>query len=189
MKSIKSKEPSLKLLAKKFSKQLKKIKVVVLDVDGILTNGQVFWNGVEVGFNRIYYVPDGYGIKVLLEAGIEVGIITGGNSESVKRRFELLKIPFIFAGNEDKREGFLAIKKAMKCEFSEMLYMGDEHFDIPLLKKAGFAATVDHANDEVKKVCDYITTKPGGFGAVREVIDMLRYAQGIVPHVPDFDEK
>lgn len=182
------KSPNLKLLAKKHAKKLKKIKVVVFDVDGVLTNGQVFWNGEEVGFNRIYYVPDGYGIKVLLEAGIQVGIITGGNSESVKRRFDLLKIPYIFTGNEDKREGFLQIKKQMKCEYAEMLYMGDEHFDIPLLKKAGFAATVDHANDEVKKVCDYVAHKPGGFGAVREVIDMLRYAQGIVPHVPDFDE-
>lgn len=178
---------NLKETAKKFESKLKKIKVCLFDVDGVLTNGQVYWDGSENGFNRIFYVPDGYGIKVLMEAGIKVGVITGGNSEGVKRRFELLKISHLFMGNEDKREAYLEIKKLEAVTDEQILYMGDEHFDMPLLKKAGFAATPPHANDEVKAVCDYVTHADGGMGAVREVIDLLRYAQNIVPNVPDFD--
>ncbi len=74
-----SKYPDLKKISKKYQAKLKKIKVAIFDVDGILTNGQVYWDGKEVGFNRIFYVPDGYGIKVLMEAGIKVGVITGGD--------------------------------------------------------------------------------------------------------------
>lgn len=176
----------LRAMAQKFKDKLLPIKVVIFDVDGILTNGMVYYAGQELGFNRHFYVPDGYGIKVMMEAGIKVGIITGGDSVGVRKRFELLKVDFLCLGNEDKRESFLKIKNEMNIDFKNMLYMGDEHFDMPLLKKAGFSATAPHANDEVKEVCDYVTTCKGGEGAVREVIDILRYAQGIVPRVEDF---
>ncbi|MFZ4712088.1 MAG: KdsC family phosphatase [Bacteriovoracaceae bacterium] len=173
----------LRAEALKYKEKLQKIKVVVFDVDGILTNGMVYYAGQELGFNRHFYVPDGYGIKVLLEAGIKVGIITGGDSVGVRKRFELLKVNYLFLGNEDKREAFRKIKEDMGIEFEQMLYMGDEHFDMPLLKKAGFAATAPHANPEVLEICDYVTHMRGGEGCVREVIDLLRYAQGIVPKI------
>ncbi len=179
-------KPNLKQLAETHKERLKKIKVAIFDVDGVLTNGQVYYSGAEIGFNRFFYVPDGYGLKVLMEAGIKVGVITGGDSVGVKKRFELLKIDYLFIGNEDKREPFVKIKEDMKIEFENMLYVGDEHFDMPLLKKAGFAACPPHSNDEVKEICHHVTYNEGGFGCVREVIDMLRYAQGIVPKVHYF---
>lgn len=181
------KKINLVALAKKHEKKLKKIKVAIFDVDGILTNGQVYYQGSEVAWNRFFYVPDGYGIKMLMEAGIKVGVITGGNSVGVINRFKMLGINYFHYGNEDKREAFLKIKEDMGCEFVEMLYMGDEFFDLPLLKKAGFSATVKHAPMEVLKECDYITERNGGDGAVREVIELIRLAKKFTPKLLDFE--
>lgn len=106
----------------------------------------------------------------------------------MKKRFkENLGLDYIFIGNEDKRDAWIKVKEdGYKDE--EMLYMGDELFDIPLLKKAGFAATVPHAGLEVREVVDYITQRKAGEGCAREVIDLLRYVQGINPKIPDFNE-
>lgn len=178
---------NLKDAATHFSEKLKKIKVALFDLDGILTDGQLIWVGEEVGWTRKFNAIDGYGMKVLMEAGLKVGVITGGNSKSVIERFEVnLPIDYVYAGNEDKRQAYLDIQsKGFKDE--EILYMGDEFFDLPLLKRAGFSATVPHASIEIQDVVDYVTTRDGGYGAAREVIDMLRFVQGIVPEVPDFE--
>jgi 3-deoxy-D-manno-octulosonate 8-phosphate phosphatase (KDO 8-P phosphatase) len=176
----------LKETAKKFEDKLKKIKVVIFDLDGILTDAHVWWASEEVGFNRTFNIYDGYGMKVLMKAGLKVGVITGGNSISVIRRTEQLGLDFVYAGNEDKREAFLDIQKRYNVTPSEMLYMGDELFDMPLLKKAGFSATVPNTSDEVKEIVDYITIRESGKGCAREVIDLVRYAQGIVPENKDF---
>lgn len=174
--------------AKKFADKLKNIKVAAFDIDGILTNGHVWWDGDELGFNRLSHTSDGYGLKLLMESGIKTGVISGGDSVSVKKRFiENLKLDFCYLGNEDKR---LAYKKLLDQGYdaSEILFMGDELFDIPLLKKSGFCATVPEAPFEVRAICDFVTKKSGGQGAVREVIDLLRYAKGISPEIRDFDD-
>jgi 3-deoxy-D-manno-octulosonate 8-phosphate phosphatase (KDO 8-P phosphatase) len=175
-------------LGKKFSTKLAAIKVCAFDVDGILTDGRVFWQGDEVGWNRSTHTRDGYGLKFLMEAGIKVGIITGGNSLSVEKRFkENLGLDFVFMGDEDKRKAFLKLE-AMGFASHEILYMGDELFDIPLMKRAGFSATVPEASPEVHEAADYITKARPGMGCVREVIDILRYSRNIIPHVPDFGD-
>ena len=178
----------LKQVAKHFEEKLKKIKVLAFDVDGILTNGQVLWDGNEVGWNRMTHTSDGYGLKVMMKAGLKVGVITGGDSLSVQKRFEEnLKLDFVYSGNEDKREAY---KKLLDQGYKdeEILYMGDEFFDMPLLKKAGFSATVPNTCIEVREIVDYVTEKTSGMGCAREVIDLVRYAQGIVPQVPGFDD-
>lgn len=177
---------SLRETAKKFEQKLKKIKVVVFDLDGILTNAHVWWASEEVGFNRTFNIYDGYGMKVLMTAGLKVGVITGGNSVSVFKRTNQLGLDFCYAGNEDKREAFLDLMKKYNVSADEILYMGDELFDIPLLRKAGFSATVPNTSDEVKEVVDYVTTRVSGEGCAREVIDLVRYAQGITPVLQDF---
>ncbi len=178
----------LKQLAETYSEKLKKIKVCAFDVDGILTDGRVWWAGEEVGWNRYFNIRDGYGLKVLQKAGYKVGIISGGNSAGLRKRFkENLALDFIYQGSEDKRGAFLEImKEGYKAE--EILYMGDEHFDMPLLKKAGFSATVPEACVDIKEVVDYVTQSEGGRGAAREVIDRLRYACNIHPEIPDFED-
>lgn len=177
---------SLRETAKKFEAKLKKIKVVAFDLDGILTDGHLWWAGEEVGWNRMFYIYDGYGMKLLMKAGLKVGVITGGDSVSVKKRVELLKLDFLYQGSEDKRKAFLDLQSKYNVSPEEILYMGDEHFDIPLLKKAGFSATVPNTGEEVKAIVDYVTVKESGKGCAREVIDILRYAQGIEPMVEDF---
>lgn len=177
---------NLREVAKLHEAKLKKIKVAVFDLDGILTDGKVWWESEEVGFNRSYNIYDGYGMKVLMHAGLKVGVITGGNSVSVFKRTNQLGLSFCYAGNEDKREAFRDIMKKYEVSAEEILYMGDELFDIPLLKKAGFSATVPNTSEEVKEIVDYVTVRESGQGCAREVIDLLRYAQGIVPINEDF---
>jgi 3-deoxy-D-manno-octulosonate 8-phosphate phosphatase (KDO 8-P phosphatase) len=169
--------------AKKYKAKLKKIKLVLFDVDGILTDGKVYYAGGEVGFNRFFHILDGYGLKMLKELGYKVGIITGGDSIGVLKRFQLLGITDLYMGNEDKVEAYNDVKKKYNLKDEEILYMADEFFDVPLLRKVGFAVTVPHASIEVRKVCDYVTKRAGGEGAAREMIDILRQSQGKVPEV------
>lgn len=177
----------IRALAKKHEAKLKKIKVACFDLDGILTDATVYYGGEEIGFNRSFNVYDGYGMKILMNAGLKVGVITGGNSVGVQQRVSQLGLDFCYAGNEDKRGAFLDIMKKYNVTPENILYMGDELFDIPLLKKAGFAATVPSAGLEVIEVVDYVTTRTSGTGCAREVIDMLRYAQGINPVLPEIE--
>jgi 3-deoxy-D-manno-octulosonate 8-phosphate phosphatase (KDO 8-P phosphatase) len=177
---------SLKSIAKKFESKLKKIKVVIFDLDGILTDAHVWWASEEVGFNRTFNIYDGYGMKVLMKAGLKVGVITGGNSVSVQKRVEQLGLNFCYAGNEDKRAAFVDVLKKYNVEADEILYMGDELFDIPLLKKSGFSATVPNTCEEVLEIVDYVTKRESGKGCAREVIDLVRYAQNIHPENEDF---
>jgi 3-deoxy-D-manno-octulosonate 8-phosphate phosphatase (KDO 8-P phosphatase) len=166
--------------AEKLSSKLKNIKLCLLDVDGVLTNGDIYYSGEEMGFNRSTNALDGHGIKLLMRAGIKVGIITGGDSLSVVKRFqENLKCDYCYMGNEDKLDAYEDVKAIEGVSDSEILYMGDELFDLPLLKRAGFAATVPNAAYEIFENVDYITKREGGTGAVREVIDILRFVQGI----------
>lgn len=176
-------------LAQKFKAKFDGIKVCAFDVDGILTNGLVYWSGEEVGWNRFTHTRDGYGLKVLMEMGLKVGVITGGNSIGITKRFkENLGLDFVYMGNEDKREAFLdLLSQGYKAH--EILYMGDELFDIPLLKRSGFSATVPSASLEVLEAVDYVTTLDSGMGCVREVIDLLRLSRGFSPRVRDFDHE
>lgn len=177
---------NLKGTAKRFENQFKQIKLALFDVDGILTDGKVFWQGEEVGFNRFFHVRDGYGLKLLKMAGIEVGIITGGNSRGLKERFKQLGIDNFYYGKEDKRSAYLELQQKYEYTDSQILYMGDEYFDLPLLKKAGFSATVPSASLAIQESCDYITEKSAGDGAAREVIDLLLRVQEFTPDIPDF---
>ncbi len=178
----------LREVAKVHKDKLDKIKVLAFDIDGVLTTGHIWWDG-DVGFNRYSHTSDGYALKLMMKNGFKVGVISGGDSVGVKKRFEdNLGLDFCFFGNEDKR---VAFQKVLDLGFrdEEVLYMGDEFFDTPLLKRAGFGVTVPIASYEVKKFCDYVTMRESGQGAVREVIDIMRYNRGITPDVLDFDGK
>lgn len=177
---------NLREIAKKHEAKLKKIKVVCFDLDGILTDSHVWWASEEVGFNRSFCIYDGYGMKVLMNAGLKVGVITGGNSVSVQKRVSQLGLDFCYAGNEDKRAAFTNLLEKYNVTAEQVLYMGDELFDLPLLKRAGFSATVPNCSFEVQEHVDYVTTRESGKGCAREVIDLVRYAQGITPVNEDF---
>ena len=166
-----------------YQARLKKIKILILDVDGVLTDGRVFWLDGH-GWTRHFHVKDGYGMKLLMAGGVDVGIISGGDSKDVRTRMEFLKIKHMFLGDENKIIAFEKIKATTGHEYDEMAFMGDELFDIPVLEKVGFSATVPHAPVEVKERVHYVCDTPGGWGAVREVIDAIRKTQGIGPYLP-----
>jgi len=163
--------------------KLKVIKCALFDVDGILTNGLVYYSGKEMGWNRFFNIYDGYGIKLLMQNNIHVGILSGGDSEGLKKRFiENLKIPssMCYLGDENKRIAYQKIKKDLLLNDEQIMYMGDELFDIPILDQVGFSATVPNASFLVQKRCDYITQKKSGKGAAREVMDLILLSQNLI---------
>ena len=159
--------------------RLKKIKLLALDVDGVMTDGRIFWLEGH-GWTRHFHIKDGYGLKILMKSGIQVAIISGGDSKDVRTRVEFLKIPYIFLGDENKLVALNKIVDSSKLELDQIAFMGDDLFDIPVLEKVGFSATVPHAVEEVKKKVHYITQTEGGWGAVREVADAIRRSQGLL---------
>ncbi|HAR41832.1 MAG TPA: 3-deoxy-D-manno-octulosonate 8-phosphate phosphatase [Bdellovibrionales bacterium] len=162
--------------------RLKKIKILILDVDGIMTDGRIFWlNGH--GWTRHFHVKDGYGLKLLMKAGIQVATISGGDSKDVRTRMEFLKIPHIFLGDEDKVKALEKIATATGLPYDEMAFMGDDLYDIPVIEKVGFSATVPQAVEPVKARVHYVTEVHGGWGAVREIADAIRVAQGLGPYL------
>ena len=162
--------------------RLKKLKILILDVDGVMTDGRIFWLEGH-GWTRHFHIKDGYGLKVLMKCGIQVAIISGGDSKDVRTRMEFLKIPHVFLGDEEKIKALEKIQIATKLPYEQMAFMGDDLFDIPVIEKVGFSATVPHAVEPVKARCHYVTETPGGWGAVREVADAIRKAQGLGPYL------
>jgi 3-deoxy-D-manno-octulosonate 8-phosphate phosphatase (KDO 8-P phosphatase) len=162
--------------------RLKKLKLLILDVDGVMTDGRVFWLEGH-GWTRHFHVKDGYGLKVLMKCGIDVAVISGGDSKDVRTRMEFLKIKHIFLGDEDKIKALDKIVTATGLSTEQMAFMGDDLFDIPVIERVGFSATVPHAVTPVKNRVHYVTETPGGWGAVREIADAIRKAQGLGPYL------
>ncbi|MCB9072089.1 MAG: HAD hydrolase family protein [Bdellovibrionaceae bacterium] len=153
-------------------KRLSKIKMLVMDVDGVMTDGRII-----LGFNgewcRFYSVRDGAGIVFLIKAGYQTGIITGANSPDVDRRAQHLKIHHVFKNHADKSPAYDEIKKTTGYTNEEICYIGDDIFDVPLLKQVGFAVTVPGGMAEAKAASHYVTTHVEGAGAIRELCDMI----------------
>ena len=150
----------------------KKIKWFVFDVDGVLTDGKIIYDseGREI---KMFCVKDGIGIHMLNMVGIKTAIITGRSSETVDKRARELNITEVFQNSSNKLIHYQQLKEKYNLKDEEILYIGDDIVDIPILKRVGFPVSVPSASDDVKKYAIYITKKDGGNGAVREVIDMV----------------
>lgn len=152
--------------------KIQKIKMLALDVDGILTDCRIWYDG-QGQWRRFFSIRDGAGIKRLIDHGYQLAIITGSQSEDIRERAKSLKIHYLFEGALDKVPSFQKLIEQSKLKPAEIAYMGDDYFDIPLLEKVGFSATVPEAMAEVISVVDYVCRRPGGNGAVREVCDLI----------------
>lgn len=152
--------------------KLQSIKLIAFDVDGILTDNHV-WMIQPGQWRRTFSIRDGYGIQRLIEFGYQVAFITGSNSEDVRERAKALKIHHFYEGSLHKLPAYEEIKKKTGLSDENILYMGDDLFDIPLLERAGVSITVPEASKKVKEKAQFITTKGGGHGAVREVCDLV----------------
>ncbi len=155
---------------------LKKIKMILMDVDGVLTDGKIIFtsDGTEL---KEFNIQDGMGITLARMAGLKTGIITGRESIMVQRRAEELKYDIISQGSFKKFARYEEIKKQFALSDDEVCYIGDDLPDIPVLKKVGFSVAVANARDELKKIAHFTTTLSGGEGAVREVIDLILKGQ------------
>lgn len=152
--------------------QLKAIKLLLLDVDGVMTDGGVYFSekGDEL---KKFNILDGYGIVKLQRQGIRAGIITGRVSQVVARRAHELGISEVYQNLENKLEVYEQIKTKLGLQDSAIGYIGDDEPDVPVMKKAGFSACPANAVDAVRRNADYVCKRRGGEGAVREVIDLV----------------
>ncbi len=148
------------------------VKMLVLDVDGVLTDCRL-WMDSDGEWKRIYSVRDGVGIKALAAAGYKLAIITGAQAKDVRARAKMLGFDYFYEGAADKWPSFEKLQADSGLLPSEMAYVGDDVFDIPLIKAVAFGATVPEAVDEVIEIANYVTKRPGGNGAVREVCSFI----------------
>ncbi len=153
-----------------YLKDLKKIKAFLFDVDGVFSKNFVVFDNGEL--YRIMNARDGLAVRMALEKGFYVGIITGGVNESVRDRFKVLGVTDVYLGHRhdklDMAEDFCA-KYGLSLD--EVLYMGDDLPDYELMKAAGFSACPADAADEIKEIANYISDKNGGEGCVRDVVE------------------
>jgi 3-deoxy-D-manno-octulosonate 8-phosphate phosphatase (KDO 8-P phosphatase) len=154
----------------------KKVKMILLDVDGVLTDGSIIYSS-NCGEIKVFNAQDGYGIVRAIELGLKVGIITGRESEIIKRRANELGISDLIQNAIDKVKPFEDLSKKYGFDKEEFCYVGDDILDIPLLKIVGFSAAPSNARSEVKRIVDYVASSSGGNGAVREIIDFILKAQ------------
>lgn len=157
--------------------KLKKIKLLLLDVDGVMTDGGVY---IAESGDRLkkFNIQDGYGIIKLQQRGVKVGIITGGNSKMVQRRAEELGITEVYQNFDDKIIAYEQVKAKLNLRNEEVAHIGDDELDLPVLARVGFSAAPADAVQSVRKQVDYVCKRKGGEGTVREVIDLLLQGRG-----------
>ncbi|WP_019988754.1 KdsC family phosphatase [Rudanella lutea] len=157
-----------------------RVRTFIFDVDGVLTDGSVHALASGEQF-RTFNIRDGYGIEQALKAGYKIAIVSAGNQEGVRKRLEFLKIKDIFMGgpSDQKLNAYLGYLTRDAVAEDEVLYMGDDLPDWEILARPALLSTCPaDAADEIQAICDYISPKPGGRGAVRDVIEQVMKAQG-----------
>ncbi len=156
----------------------KKIKLLICDVDGVLTDGGLYFDKDGNELKR-FYSQDGYGLKTIIKHGIEVAIISARNSPAVTSRMENLGIKYYYQGQQNKTIALNKLATKLKLTLDEIAYIGDDIIDLAIMTKVGWAIAVNNAIDSIKPYANYITKKNGGNGAVREVCDMLLKSKNI----------
>lgn len=161
----------------KGSANLGQLRLLLLDVDGVLTDGCLWMlpTGDEL---KMFSVHDGLGIRLAQRAGLEVAFLSGRKSAATRRRASELGVDTVIEGSRDKLKDFESLLKRLKLEPRVVAFMGDDLTDLPVLRRVGFAAAPDNAADEVKYVAHYVSRNRGGRGAVREVVNLILKADG-----------
>ena len=157
----------------------REVKLVIFDIDGVLTNGGLHFDN-EGREYKTFNSLDGHGIRMLLDCGIQVAIITGRKSELVNHRMRDLGVDIIFQGYRDKRPAYAELLNKTGLQAEQIAYLGDDLPDLPVMSQVGFAVAVANAHDFVKQHADWQTTVSGGAGAAREACDFILQAQGLL---------
>ena len=153
------------------------VKLVVFDIDGVLTDGSIIWQ-YSAGWNaKVFDVKDGFGILLLLKAGLEVAFISGRQSIAVDHRAKDLGVTHVIQGAEDKLAALREVMLKTGVREDEIAFVGDDLNDLPVLRRVGFACAPADAVAEVKQVAELVTKAPGGKGCAREVAEKILKAQ------------
>jgi len=154
----------------------KKIRCLICDVDGVLTNGFLYIdiNGNE---SKAFHVLDGMGLKLLMSAGIEVAIITTTSNTIIDERMKQLGIKHFYKGQTNKQKAYETLKATLNLPDEAFAYIGDDLPDLPIIQQVGLGVAVGSAVSQVKHAADLVTTKDGGFGGVRELCDFILTTQ------------
>jgi 3-deoxy-D-manno-octulosonate 8-phosphate phosphatase (KDO 8-P phosphatase) len=163
----------------------KKLKLLILDVDGVLTDGKLFFDNQGNEY-KSFHARDGHGIKLLRQTGVEVAVISGRKSNSVALRMKNLGIEYVYQGHENKQAAFDELIQKTGIMPEQAAHVGDDLLDLPIMMRVGLAIAVNDANFAVKQRAHWCTTLPGGHGAVREVCDFIMQAQGNFEGIVNF---
>ena len=169
--------PILPELPEYLRRRAAEIKLLVMDVDGVLTDGRIFIrdNGEEI---KAFHTLDGHGIKMLHQCGVQTAIITGRDAPSVAVRAKQLGIRHYFKGISDKRAAYAELREAAGVAEHECAYIGDDVVDLPVMVRCGLPAAVPEAHEWVLQHAAYIPRRPAGAGAVRELCEVIMQAKG-----------
>jgi len=161
---------------KQIEEKLKQIRLVIFDVDGVLTDGSLIMgdDGLEY---KAFNAKDGHGMRMLQDSGVEIGIISARSSMVVTNRMRSLGIKHVYQGQRDKLKAFTDLKKKLKLKSDQIAYVGDDLLDLCIMRKVGLSIAVQDATEAVVDQADWQTTAPGGKGAAREVCEQIMRSQ------------
>lgn len=157
----------------------RQVRLLILDVDGVLTDGGLHFDNRGEEY-KTFNSLDGHGIRMLLDSGIEVAVITGRESEIVRNRMTELGVRHVYQGCANKLDAFTALLRETGFEPGQVAYVGDDLPDLPILRRVGFSIAVQNAHAFVQQCCDWVTSRRGGNGAVREVTDRILESQSLL---------
>ncbi len=161
-----------------FADSLKEIECVILDIDGVLTDGRVGYAANQEEEVKFFDVKDGHAIKLMIRAGLRVGMLTGRTSQANRIRARELGADFLYEGEKNKLEAFSRLLQEQQLRAEVCLYIGDDLVDLPVMRRCRLAVAVADAVPEIRQAADYVTTAAGGRGAVRELAVKLLRAKG-----------
>ena len=166
----------------KLVNQIKRIRLLALDVDGVLTDGRMIYgsDGMPV---KAFDVRDGFGLVLAKQAGLKTAFITAEESRAVVLRAEQLKIDWVAQRARDKFKALQECLAHFRLKAESVCYVGDDLLDLPVLKRVGFSATVADGHPEIKRRVHYVIPLPGGRGAVRHLVEFILQAQGLWPEI------
>ena len=162
--------------------QLQQIRCVIFDVDGVLTDGRLYYDNHGNEF-KAFHVHDGHGMKMLQNAGVSVAIITARESELVNKRMRDLGIDLVFQGARNKLAAFDSLLTKLSLEPEQVCYLGDDYLDLPVMRRCGLSIAVANAQPLIKQHAHFITQHKGGEGAAREVCELILQAQQKLDHI------
>jgi 3-deoxy-D-manno-octulosonate 8-phosphate phosphatase (KDO 8-P phosphatase) len=165
-------------MTKEIEIRAKKIELLLMDVDGVLTPGHmvIMDSGKEI---KIFNVQDGFGIMLWHKAGLKSAIITAGKAPAISHRARALNVDAVYDNIKDKLGSYNQLKDKFNLSDDQICFIGDDLIDIPILKRAGLACVVENANIDTKRFAHYKCGFQGGRGAVREIIDMILKSKGL----------